>query len=163
MVGVIPQKLDGSVLGAGILAVITSVIVKESGRVVKQENAVMFRVKSNVPLMQGIFLTVMGLAGRLEACQDANGQRAIVNTPATITLPQLGMVFEGISRPLHDFLVRGNGTQSHCINTDGTLSFQIPKSVISGEKLVLSFIVYDWLQNSLGPLFQSQLLAALPL
>jgi hypothetical protein len=156
MVGVIPQALDGSVLGAGGLALITSVVVEESGRVVKQENTLTFRVKSNVPLMQGIFLTVSGLAGRLEACQDSNGDHTIVDiTPATITLPQLSINFEGtpqkVQSDTNDALVRGNGTQSSlCINTDGTLSVQIPASVISGDELVFSFIVYNWASKLRG-------------
>lgn len=119
MVGVIPQRFDGSVLGAAGVAVLTSVIVEESGRVEAEENQLTFRLTSNIPLMQGVALTISHIVGRNEACQD----QATVTTPFTRNLPPEEIIFDGapqaVQSEVNQASLVGNGTQGLCVNDDG--------------------------------------------
>jgi len=130
--------------GAEGIAVLTGVRVEESGKVVKEENQLTFRVTSNVPLMQGVSITVSHLVGRNEAC----AQHTTVSTAQTISLDPAEITFEGAPQPLQSDVNQasliGNGTQSLCFNDGGHIIMQMPFSVLAGVEVVFVFKVYNW-------------------
>ena len=125
-------------------AILTGVGVRESGQVVKEENVLTFRMTSNVPLMQGVSVTISHLVGRNEACEDY----VTVLTPQTITLPPVQIAFEGAPQPLQSELneasLIGNDTASLCLNVDGRVTMQLPFSVLAGVEVVFAIKVYNW-------------------
>jgi len=146
MVGVPPQALVGSVLSSGGTASLGSVVVEESGNVVKQENTLTFRFKANMPIMQDAIIIISGLTGRQEACAN----EGIVAADFTKTLPPKEIKFVGAARALQSDLneadLVGNGTQGLCFDKDGRISVKIPFSVVAGAEIVFFFSTINWQQ-----------------
>ena len=86
MIGMLPQDLSGSVLGGSGVAAVASFSVHESGRVEGEENQLTFRFAANVPIMQGVELTLTGLAGRLEACAGVTTVAALGSASPAIVI-----------------------------------------------------------------------------
>ena len=146
---VMPQVLKGSVLGAGRVALLTSVSVEESGKVVGQENTLSFQVISNIPLMKGAVFTVSGLAGRLEACRLERRENLTVQSPIKQILPPQNILFDGLTTPVQSDLNEASlvpdGTPSaSCLNNEGRLKVSIPQSFEADVKINFRFTVYNW-------------------
>ena len=144
MVGVLPQALDGSVLGAGGAPEVTKFEIQESGTVVGQENVLTIRLVSNVPLFQGLTLSLSRLVGRADACVGESS----VTSASIKTLPAMKIWFTKAAQPaitsLNEANLIGNGTNNACMNNDGRLTVQTTYSVAAGEEMVFEFQVRNW-------------------
>jgi len=150
MIGMLPQDLSGSVLGASGVAAVAGFSVHESGRVVGEENQLTFRFVANVPIMQGVELTLTGLAGRLEACEGVT----TVAAPFVQTLPAVEIQFDGIDQAILSNLntasLYGNGTAGLCASDDSHVLLSMPFSAVAGQEIVFSFYVKNWVGTLAG-------------